>query len=235
MTSRDAFLQRVRQAVTEGNRAGSAAPLPGRGDIGLAFRQGGAGGVERFCTELAAAGGKAHLVCGAEQMWDRLLSIIDDKKARRILLAPVFAEMNLTRRLREQGLEAVCTDDLAEAERRDVFFRADLGLTGATHLVAETGSVILAAAPPQPRSVSLLPPVHVVLARADQILADLFDLFTRYGQPGRDTSASNLPSCLSIITGPSKTGDIELKLVTGVHGPGEVHVILDTPTGILET
>ena len=49
-------------------------------------------------------------------------------------------------------------------------------------------------------------------------MPDLFDLFP---EGGRD-----MPSCLTLITGPSKTGDIELKLVTGVHGPGEVHVIL---------
>ena len=44
-----------------------------------------------------------------------------------------------------------------------------------------------------------------------------------------DARAGDLPACLSLITGPSKTGDIELRLVTGVHGPGEVHVILINP------
>jgi L-lactate utilization protein LutC len=54
------------------------------------------------------------------------------------------------------------------------------------------------------------------------LLPDLFDLFDLYSPIGNGAP----PSCLTLITGPSKTGDIELKLVTGVHGPGEVHVIL---------
>ena len=76
--------------------------------------------------------------------------------------------------------------------------------------------------PAEPRSLSLLPPLHIAVAGRDQILPDLFDLFA----PGRRSNQPGLPSCLSLITGPSKTGDIELRLVTGVHGPGEVHVVL---------
>ena len=75
--------------------------------------------------------------------------------------------------------------------------------------------------PEQPRSLSLLPPVHIAVARREQIVADLFDWFD-----DQQRDIHKLPACVSIITGPSKTGDIELKLVTGVHGPGEVHVIL---------
>ena len=67
-------------------------------------------------------------------------------------------------------------------------------------------------------SLSLLPPIHVAVADRSQLLSDLFDLF--------EVPSAEPPSCLSLITGPSKTGDIELRLVTGVHGPGEIHVVL---------
>jgi L-lactate dehydrogenase complex protein LldG len=108
------------------------------------------------------------------------------------------------------------------AESRDDFFGAEAGISGVDHLIAETGSIVLLARPEQPRSLSLLPPLYIAVARRDQIVPDLFDLF----EPGLWTERGELPSCLSLITGPSKTGDIELRLVTGVHGPGEVHVVL---------
>ena len=100
---------------------------------------------------------------------------------------------------------------------RDPVFAADLGISCPAHLLAETGSVAMFTSD-EPRCVSLLPPVNIVLARSSQIVPDLFDLFK-----GRE---DKMPSCLTLITGPSKTGDIELKLVTGVHGPGELHVII---------
>ena len=108
-------------------------------------------------------------------------------------------------------------DALPLDRERDVLFAADIGISGVDHLIAETGSLAMLTQTDEPRSLSLLPPIHIVIADHSQILPDLFDLFA---------SLREMPSCLSIITGPSKTGDIELRLVTGVHGPGEVHVVL---------
>ena len=103
------------------------------------------------------------------------------------------------------------------------FFAADVSITGVDYLIAETGSLICVTRADDPRSLSLLPPVHIVVADRSQLWPDLFDLFERLPDP-----QSGMPSCVAIITGPSKTGDIELRLVTGVHGPGEVHVVLVT-------
>jgi L-lactate dehydrogenase complex protein LldG len=84
--------------------------------------------------------------------------------------------------------------------------------------LADTGSVVLAAAPDEPRARSLLPDVHVSLLREDRILSGLEELFAAVG--GR------LPSALAIVSGPSRSADIEQRLTIGVHGPGEVHVVL---------
>jgi L-lactate dehydrogenase complex protein LldG len=95
------------------------------------------------------------------------------------------------------------------------------GVSEAAWGVAATGSVVLAASPDEPRSRSLLSAVHVSLLREDRIVADLAELLARVGEP---------PSALAIVTGPSRTADIEQTLVVGVHGPGEVHVVLLPPS-----
>jgi L-lactate dehydrogenase complex protein LldG len=84
--------------------------------------------------------------------------------------------------------------------------------------LADTGSVVLAASPDEPRARSLLPPVHISLLREDRILPGLPELFAEIGDA--------LPSALAIVTGPSRSADIEQRLTVGVHGPGEVHVVL---------
>ena len=92
--------------------------------------------------------------------------------------------------------------------------------------LADTGSVVLAASPEEPRARSLLPDVHVTLLDEDRILPGLDELFAALGD--------DLPSALAIVTGPSRSADIEQKLAVGVHGPGEVHVVL-TRGGPAET
>jgi L-lactate dehydrogenase complex protein LldG len=221
-TDRDLFLKRVRQAVADGNRAGAVPDLPERDGVG--YQGAGADPVARFRAECVAAGGFVHVVADATAATQAVLILLRDRLVRRVLLGSgaVLDTLDLPTGLPIVGIEIVDVSTPADAGRRDAFFAADAGVSGVDYLVAETGSIALLSRPDQPRSLSLLPPFHIAVADRSQLLPDLFDLFEARLWAERQ----GLPSCLSLITGPSKTGDIELRLVTGVHGPGEVHVVL---------
>ncbi len=223
---RDAFLQRVRQAVRDGNRAGTT-PLEPRGQTG--YQGAGQDPVARFAAECSAAGGQVHVVPGQEEAVAKVLELLKARSLRKMLLGGgrYLDSLQLADTLRALGLEVVVVDSLTSAGCRDPLFAAEVGISGVHYLVAETGTVVLETRPEEPRSLSLLPPVHIALAHRSQLLPDLFDLFQVYSNTeGKGEPGGVVPSCLSLITGPSKTGDIELRLVTGVHGPGEIHVIL---------
>jgi L-lactate dehydrogenase complex protein LldG len=218
--TREQMLQRIREAVIEGNRAGGSSPtIPERGPVG--YQGAGADPVARFREAFSAAGGHLHVVADGAAAVEVVLDLMRSRSIRRVLLGhgDVLDALRIIEPLQATGVEVVdvCSARSASTE----WFPAELGLSGVDYLIAETGSVVLASRPEQPRSLSLLPPFHVAVAERRQILPDLFDLFTAAGARGED-----LPACLSVITGPSKTGDIELRLVTGVHGPGDIHVVL---------
>jgi L-lactate dehydrogenase complex protein LldG len=220
-SAREAFLQQVRGAVAAGNRAGHAAPLPDRRAVG--YHGAGTDLAARFCAELTAAGGHAHRATGTEDAARQVLALVETRAARRVLLGGglVLDGLGLAGRLRAAGCDVLAVNALTPATARDAFFAADVGITGVAYLIAETGSLVVVAGPDQPRAPSLLPPIHIAVAEAEQLLPDLFDLFAPQRWPD-----GLLPSNITLITGPSKTGDIELRLVTGVHGPGELHVVL---------
>jgi L-lactate dehydrogenase complex protein LldG len=90
-------------------------------------------------------------------------------------------------------------------------------ISHAAYGLADTGSVVLLSSD-EPRARSLLPFVHVTVVREDRILPSVAELFEALGP--------DLPSSVAIVTGPSRSGDVEQKLAVGVHGPGEVHVVL---------
>lgn len=224
MADRRAFLDRVREAVQAGNRPGSAAPIPERGNIG--YQGAGDDPLARFIAEFRTAGGVPHPVADANAAIAQILTLIHEKGAKKVLLGHgrLLDRLDPAPSLRAAGIEVGISDALPAEKTRETFFAADIGITEADYLIAETGSIIQLARPDAPRSLSLLPPIHIVVADRGHLLPDLFDLFATLGANG--TEPPTLPSCVSVITGPSKTGDIELKLVTGVHGPGEVHAIL---------
>lgn len=113
-------------------------------------------------------------------------------------------------------------DDMDQSEQRATVLACDIGITSVDRALAETGSLVMCSAFGKERMASLVPPVHVAVVEEEQLLPDLFDLFEEL-QP-RD--GARLPSNIALITGPSKTGDIELQLTTGVHGPKHWHVIV---------
>ena len=220
MTDRNQFLQCVREAVAAGNRAGDAAPLEPRGQTG--YQGAGPDPLARFVDEFRAAGGQPQTVPDLASAVSQVLALVTARSAKRVLLGrgPLLDRLDLPAELAQSGIEVRLADALPE-NPWDTLFAADIGISEPDHLVAETGSIIQLTRPETPRSVSLLPPIHIVVAERSHLLPDLFDLF-----PLLPSEDGTLPSCISVITGPSKTGDIELKLVTGVHGPGEVHAIL---------
>ena len=110
-------------------------------------------------------------------------------------------------------------------ELREWLAHAELGLSGVDYVIAETGTLVLMARAGQMRGVSLLPPVHVAVARTSQVIATLADYLLLAQAVGADLQ-QYLTSCVSFVTGPSRTGDIELKLTVGVHGPGELHLLV---------
>lgn len=105
---------------------------------------------------------------------------------------------------------------------RDALEASDAGLTECECLVAQTGSVCVTALSSGGRTLSVLPPHHIVVARRAQMLPDLTAAYELLAQK----YAPNYPSFMSFITGPSRTGDIERILVLGAHGPKKLTVLL---------
>jgi L-lactate dehydrogenase complex protein LldG len=103
---------------------------------------------------------------------------------------------------------------------REACATREVGITSADYAIAETGTLVMLSSPSEARLISLLPPVHLAIVPADRLVCNLDELFTRVPMPSEKTSA------MVCITGPSRTADIEQILVRGVHGPGEIHVVL---------
>ena len=220
--NREAFLQRVREAVVAGNRPGDVAAAPSRNGAGCEDPTQDA--LQLFRDRLAAAGGQLYEVADTAAAREQVLNLLGSIGAKSVLLGhgTVIDSLSLSNSLDARGIRVFDVAGLASDNRRETFFTADAAVSGTEHLLADSGSLVQFATKLEPRSLTLLPPVHIAIATRHQLLADLFDLFEMELIPRRQS----MPSCVTLITGPSKTGDIELKLVTGVHGPGHVHVVL---------
>ncbi|MEW9674222.1 lactate utilization protein C [Ammoniphilus sp. 3BR4] len=138
----------------------------------------------------------------------------DDERLQALGIETFFAS---------KGLEhQVWSASAGEATLRQAAARMDLGIAFAEMGLAEAGTVMLFNGGGKGRPVSLLPPVFLCILSEKTIVP-------RLTQAVRHIQAKvpeGLPACINFITGPSRTGDIEMDLALGVHGPGKVHVIL---------
>jgi len=138
----------------------------------------------------------------------------------------MIAEMNLPEQLGAQGFSIFKPDAVSSGHEQIVARLANcgVGLTAVDYAIAETGTIVLTSDEQNSLLVSLLPAVHIALVRSSQIAASLDEVISRIGKEriGRlDSSRS-----VTLITGPSRTSDVELILSIGVHGPKELRVII---------
>ncbi len=174
--------------------------LRGRDPIALFAHRASAAGAE--VVEVTTQTWPADLLGSLRRRGVRTVALWDDP-----LLEPLRAA------LATDGVR-VLTAAQQEASR---LAEADAGVTTADWAVAETGSLVLACSPGRPRGTSLLPPLHVAVLPAGRIVSTLAELLAR---------AAPVPSALTLVCGPSRTADIELTPVRGVHGPTAVWVYL---------
>ena len=147
---------------------------------------------------------------------------------------PLIDSLNLPLILAEQNVPVYITDLNGHGsamrtveERRDEIRReimeSYIGVTSADFCLAETATLVLKTRPNQARAVSLVPSIHVAVIELDQVLSDLGELYA-FLECDPAQKEEGLTNCMTLISGPSKTADIELVMVHGAHGPREVYI-----------
>lgn len=179
-----------------------------------------------FTRELEALAGQVHLVQDVEEVAQKVLDILGSHQAKRIITwdDDDLGVSGLKDSLSQAGI-AIEESSLAynNQGRKANLAHIDqvrVGLTGAQGGLADTGAIALVSGAGRGRLASLLPPVHIALLSK----RNLYPALPAFLADQSETITQN--SNLVFIAGPSRTGDIELTLSMGVHGPGEVHVII---------
>jgi len=244
-SNREEFLKTVRAALGRvGGDAPAAMPeataLYGDADSvsrrAAAVRETMSRQSEQLLAEMAVAAAKSawsvHTARSVAEARDYIASVAAKLGAKLAMRSAyeVLDELALGPALTQTGTEltlmARSGEDADGTERRGLrekALKSDIGITGVDYAISETGSVAIAAGRGVSRLVSLVMPVHIAVVRRGQVLPSLDDLFTLRRLDflqGRDSSYMN------IISGPSRSADIEQTIVRGVHGPREVHMVL---------
>jgi L-lactate utilization protein LutC len=181
--------------------------------------------VARFRRELEPLGGTVHRAASDDAARDVVLTLVGQSGAGGVLTwaDEEIGVPGLSGALLGAGARLVdqVVGDAEERDRRIAGLGAcSIGVTGADFGLADTGSLVLVSGKGRGRLASLLPPVHIAVLPVTRLVWTLDDVFV--ARPGLATSGSNLV----VITGPSRTADIEMTLSRGVHGPRDVHVVL---------
>lgn len=214
-SARDAILSRLHAA----RRADSSRPAPDMAWSAPALGREEA--LELFAARLRAV--RAEVVVGPERSWKELLAaILAAKSPKSVAYGPgAWFAAELPGLLASAGIAVLPHEGDAESFR-DALFGADASVTTARAGIAETGALLIIPDAGEPRLLSLVPPLHVAIVKACDIHA------TFAGAIGALGLAEGMPPNLVLVSGPSKTADIELTLTFGVHGPKELAVIVLT-------
>jgi L-lactate dehydrogenase complex protein LldG len=170
---------------------------------------------ELFAKNAADLKADFELFTSREELEAALLKLRDAEKWRRVASHGGELTDFVCKTL---GLPVTLTDRGYEVQEME---KCDVGITECDVLIAQTGGVAVTSRSAGGRALSVLPPHHVVIARREQLVADLPAAFALL----QSKYAPDFPSMISFITGPSRTGDIERILVLGAHGPKKLTLL----------
>ena len=170
----------------------------------------------QFTRALEAVHGEVVRASSRTDAVEKLRDLLTDLQAEYVVShrLPLLDEVDLQLTFSDQNW---IFPDEAE-DFREPCARADAGITGAEYALAETGTVVISSGEDKARATSLLPPVHIVLLPESHILPSIFEWVRLRPDP--------MPANLVLVSGPSKTADIEQTLIVGVHGPKRFIVVV---------
>jgi len=174
--------------------------------------------LELFRKALEEVSGHCSIVQTIDEAARVVQEIVDERRARRVAVSDSTLVKGILRQLKTEAV-------FLNAPNQSELFDCEMGITGAQWAIAETGTLVLESERERHRLASLVPPVHIAIVEASRIrrtMAEILELIKK--------TDGGLSRTVTFITGPSRTSDIELTLAIGVHGPGELHVIvIDEP------
>ncbi len=167
-----------------------------------------------------------HLAGDAKTTVDILKEILGEADPKSVVAAglPTAARMLVETALK--GVRHSFVEDLKASEAVNVISKADVGVTWASYGAARQGCIIEVAYDDAIKLASSLPRVHVALLSSRDVLTELPLAVAKVAALLRDEGHGTKKPVISIISGPSKTADIEMRLVYGVHGPHALHVVV---------
>lgn len=163
-----------------------------------------------FAREFTQVEGNFVYCDGEISLIENLILLAEKLQIKKILAW----EPEIQKMLGQYGFPIYTTDQQLDT--------ADAGITTCEALIARNGSIVLSNGNEAGRRLSIYPPIHIVVAKASQLVMDIKHGLQRVNEKYGD----KLPSMISTITGPSRTLDIERMLVVGAHGPKELYVFL---------
>lgn len=165
---------------------------------------------ENFKTNLESVGGHCAVVSSENAAAEYVRAVVKSIGATSIAIS----NSDLVKRVIEDDAEI----EFVENAPVDHLFECDLGITSAQWAIAETGTLVLESDRESHRLTSLVPPEHLCVLKAGNIRQTLSEIL--------EATSRELSRTMTFITGPSRTSDIELTPAIGVHGPGELHVVI---------
>ncbi|MET0091708.1 MAG: lactate utilization protein [Candidatus Thiodiazotropha sp.] len=177
--------------------------------------------IEQFRSRMEAVHGEVR-VSGRDDWLDAVIQILDDHQVGRLWMS---AETWPGRDIRDRlpaNVSLVSGEGAGDQWKHQLFHEVDAALTGCLGAIAETGSLALWPSQAEPRLMSLVPPLHIVILEAERIAATFDELIREQNW------AAQMPTNALLISGPSKSADIEQVLAYGVHGPKALVVLILT-------